>query len=66
MWRISSKIWIALAASGIAMPSLMWGRAYPWELALAVAAGIGLLAYSVANSIEQLRNPPHRRWRHED
>lgn len=53
--RLSRKVLAALVASGIALPALMYGRSYPWQLALPVAIAIGLLVFSSISSYENLR-----------
>lgn len=53
--RLSRKALGSLAASAIALPALMLGRSYPWQLALPVAIAVGLLVFSTLSTIETLR-----------
>lgn len=53
--RLNRKVLGALLASGIALPVLIYGRSYPWQLALPVAIAIGLLVFSSISSYENLR-----------
>lgn len=53
--KLSPKVFLALAATAIALPVLMLGRSYPWQLALPVAIAIGALVFSTFSTIETLR-----------
>ena len=53
--RLKPKLFLPLLASGIALPALMYGRGYPWQLGLPVAIAVGLLVFSTLISIENLR-----------
>ena len=57
---ISRKAVIAAVAMVVALPLLMWLRDYPWNLAVLLAAAVGLLVYMSLRTVEQLRGL-HRR-----
>lgn len=60
---ISRKALAAVVSTGIALPLLMWGRSYPWQLATPVAVAVGLLVYSTLSTVARLRQrrPPYRK-----
>jgi len=59
--RISGKAVVTALVSGLALPILMLGRAYPWQLALPVSIAFGLLAYSTLSTVQRLNHERRQR-----
>ena len=59
--RVSGKALAAAIVTGLALPILMVGRSYPWQLALLVAIAFGLLAYSTVSAIQRLSHERRQR-----
>ncbi len=61
MAAISPKAIAAVVVTAVALPLLIIGRSYPWQLAAPVAIAAGLLVYSTLSTLARIR--PRKRPR---